>query len=159
MQAYDTSGLYSIYSNEKAFYLSASGGDIDSDGIPDDEDNCPDYSNPDQEDNENDGLGDVCDSDDDNDAIGDIQDNCPYTPNGYFGTCVRGDMGMLCISDYGCGDGGFCSMRQEDTDGDGLGDVCDPDMDGDGISNNQDDCPFDPYNDIDNDDILSLIHI
>ena len=36
--------------------------DSDGDGIPDDQDNCPNKANPDQADNDNDGLGDVCDS-------------------------------------------------------------------------------------------------
>lgn len=31
---------------------------------------------------------------------------------------------------------------QADLDGDGIGDVCDPDIDGDGISNDDDNCPF-----------------
>jgi hypothetical protein len=33
---------------------------------------------------------------------------------------------------------------QEDVDGDGLGDVCDPDADGDGRDNGVDNCPLDP---------------
>ncbi|MFU8806978.1 MAG: thrombospondin type 3 repeat-containing protein, partial [Bradymonadaceae bacterium] len=36
-------------------------GDRDGDGVPDDEDNCPDIFNPDQADRDRDGLGDVCD--------------------------------------------------------------------------------------------------
>jgi len=36
--------------------------DTDKDGIPDAEDNCPTTSNPDQKDSNNDGIGDVCDS-------------------------------------------------------------------------------------------------
>jgi hypothetical protein len=33
-------------------------------------------------------------------------------------------------------------MDQDDTDGDGLGDVCDPDIDDDGLPNEEDDCPY-----------------
>jgi hypothetical protein len=36
--------------------------DRDNDGIPDDEDNCPEVSNPRQEDSDNDSFGDVCDN-------------------------------------------------------------------------------------------------
>jgi uncharacterized repeat protein (TIGR01451 family) len=42
--------------------------DLDGDGIPDDNDNCPDIPNIVQNDYDNDGLGDVC-------------DNCPSDPN------------------------------------------------------------------------------
>ncbi len=36
--------------------------DRDNDGIPNDEDNCPDHPNPDQEDDDGDGVGDACDN-------------------------------------------------------------------------------------------------
>jgi hypothetical protein len=37
--------------------------DNDGDGVPDDEDNCPDYPNPDQSDTDGNGVGDRCDLD------------------------------------------------------------------------------------------------
>jgi len=51
--------------------------DIDNDSICDWADNCPDMNNPDQEDNDNDAMGDVCDTDDDNDGFPDELDACP----------------------------------------------------------------------------------
>ncbi len=55
--------------------------DSDRDGIPDDNDNCPRTSNPNQEDIDRDGKGDVCDSQDNRDSDGDgvqnYEDNCP----------------------------------------------------------------------------------
>ncbi|CAG2227703.1 THBS2S [Mytilus edulis] len=50
----------------------------------------------------------------DGDSVLDISDNCQEAANG----------------------------EQTDTDGDGIGDVCDPDLDGDGINNSDDNCPY-----------------
>jgi hypothetical protein len=44
----------------EGFVVSAA--DRDNDGIPDDADNCPDISNPGQEDSDNDSFGDACDN-------------------------------------------------------------------------------------------------
>ncbi|MBT8223320.1 MAG: thrombospondin type 3 repeat-containing protein, partial [Eudoraea sp.] len=53
--------------------------DTDNDGIPDDQDNCPSMSNPNQEDLDNDGMGDLCDEDLDGDGIPNTTDDCPYS--------------------------------------------------------------------------------
>ncbi|AMD85665.1 hypothetical protein AXF12_09160 [Capnocytophaga haemolytica] len=53
------------------------------------------------------------DADLDGDGVKDSQDNCIETPN----------------------------PDQKDTDGDGLGDLCDEDTDGDGVPNDRDNCP------------------
>jgi hypothetical protein len=65
------------------------------------------------------------------DGVPDVDDNCPETPNGPDGgTCAQGTyLGDPCtvggVNASECGDDGFCSMDQEDTDSDGVGDVCD----------------------------------
>ncbi len=45
--------------------------DADRDGIPDDQDNCPQTSNTNQQNTDSDTFGDACDSDDDNDGLSD----------------------------------------------------------------------------------------
>ena len=72
--------------------------DSDTDTVLDGADNCVLDSNPDQADNEGDGLGDVCDTDDDNDGILDVDDNCQFVVNN----------------------------DQADGDGDGEGNACEP---------------------------------
>jgi Thrombospondin type 3 repeat len=88
--------------------------DGDGDGVPDDEDNCPLVSNPDQTDTDGDGQGDACDADDDGDGVPDDEDNCLLLAN----------------------------PDQTDTDGDGQGDACDADDDGDGVPDDEDNCPL-----------------
>ena len=93
------------------------GGDTDGDGICDNVDNCQTTPNADQADNDNDGIGNVCDDtpnggggnpcdnaggDTDGDGVCDNVDNCRTTPN----------------------------ADQADNDNDGIGNVCDDTPDG-----------------------------
>ena len=74
------------------------------------------------------GPNDSDDDDWDDNFSGEV-DNCKHTPNGPGGgTCTAGDIveiGEFCMDNDECGEGGYCSMSQEDTDVDGKGDVCD----------------------------------
>ena len=51
--------------------------DSDEDGVFDDEDDCPEESNPEQADRDDDGEGDACDEDRDGDGIRNDVDECP----------------------------------------------------------------------------------
>ena len=87
--------------------------------------------------NDNEGIGGTevwryQEIDSDGDGITDAIDNCPNKPNGQnLGTCIPGSDkgGATCHIDadcvIGCSTNGKCSLNQEDTDGDGAGDVCD----------------------------------
>jgi hypothetical protein len=92
--------------------------DTDNDGVLDFEDNCQGTFNPRQDDTDHDSMpppyqpvnvfprdpmtgGDACDIDDDGDNVLDVNDNCQKKPN----------------------------ADQADRDGDGVGDVCDPNPD------------------------------
>lgn len=59
--------------------------DSDGDGISDEFDNCPNTPNPDQADENGDGIGDACSNDTDGDGIIDALDACPNEPEDYDG--------------------------------------------------------------------------
>jgi hypothetical protein len=123
-------------------------------------DNCPDVFNPDQADSDGDGRGDACDQDCpgdpdplpfedlDNDCVLDTVDNCPC-PETVVAQLIDCDSttnpGQSCAN--------FANPDQADFDGDGLGNVCDPDDDNDGLTDVEEGIlgtnPLDP--DTDND--------
>lgn len=124
--------------------------DSDADGIDDDADNCKFVSNPNQEDLDGDGAGDVCDLDRDGDGIESASDNCEAISNADQKDTDGDKSGDACDSDID-GDGmpnehDLCptvaaSGAHEDADADGTGDECDDDRDGDGFANSSDTCP------------------
>ena len=100
--------------------------DTDGDGHPDDTDTCPTVPNPDQSlatfwaDTDKDGYGDPAT------AI-----NACFAPEGYVANKLDN-----------CPD--FATTNLTDTDGDGMGDACDPDDDNDGVADGNDCAPLDP---------------
>ncbi|MCP3869786.1 MAG: carboxypeptidase regulatory-like domain-containing protein [Gammaproteobacteria bacterium] len=95
--------------------------DKDGDGYRDSEDNCPDDYNPNQENNDPDALGDICDPDDDNDLIPDSFEsaNALLDPLDFNDAALDPDQDDLSnLDEYRNG----TELDNPDTDGDGKND-------------------------------------
>jgi hypothetical protein len=152
-EAYDDSDV--------AAYLLIDVADTDSDTVCDTLDNCPNDANAGQEDNDGDGLGDVCDPDDDNDGILDGADNCPFIANAGQEDADGDGVGDACDNCPGTANAGqtnsdtdtlgdacdncpyVANEDQADADHDGVGDACNADdADGDDWVDSLDNCPY-----------------
>lgn len=143
------SGLDSIPSGPNE-YEDVGGNDQDLDGVLDLHDNCQRIFNPQQADDDRDGLGTACDPDEDGDGIHGEIDNCRFMVNpnqidtdgdGQGDACDTDDDGDE-IADYLDNCPTAQNPNQEDRDGNGIGDACDQeeDTDGDGVSDSRDNC-------------------
>ena len=122
--------------------------DSDHDNVANDDDNCPDVSNPQQNDTDMDSIGDVCDDDIDGDGVDNDNDAFPNDSNetaDYDGDGT-GDNADADDDNDGMNDTSdaypYDQNETTDTDGDGIGDNSDADDDGDGVADTTDNCPY-----------------
>jgi predicted lipoprotein with Yx(FWY)xxD motif len=114
--------------------------DTDGDGVLDAVDNCPNKANKRQWDYDKDGMGNACDNDDDNDTFTDkaekIAGTNPKDPKSFPGSITLDNDGDG-IDDVLDNCPSAPNKGQWDLDGDGQGNKCDLDDDGDGFSDEE----------------------
>ena len=94
------------------------GGDRDADGIPDASDNCPDVYNPQQADDDRDGVGNKCDdgsttpTDTDRDGVPDSTDQCDTQPGPAPSGCPLATSSAILV---GAGDISSGGSRDQET--------------------------------------------
>jgi hypothetical protein len=115
--------------------------DPDHDGIDSSSDNCPAVWNSQQENNDDDNEGDVCDLDDDNDGLNDTDDSCPFIPRGANDADDDGCPDAILV---GCMDPtalNYTDLANVNSTTCDYGAPPEPDADGDHIPDSTDQCP------------------
>ena len=162
---------YSNQDGQDAFPLDATEHrDFDLDGTGDNADNCVALANSNQQDSDDDGVGNVCDSDadgdrlsntqdddDDNDGVTDSQDEFPLDPDESLDTDSDGTGNNADTDDDGDGVADDSDVfpldaaETLDTDSDGTGNNADSDDDNDGVEDASDAFPLDASETTDSD--------
>lgn len=119
--------------------------DADGDTVADGVDNCPTVFNTAQGNLDGDSFGDACDGDIDGDGVLNLADAFPYDSTEQLDTDSDN------VGDHGDNCPFIPNETQENLDSDAFGNLCDNDIDGDGVTNAIDVFPTDPGETLDSD--------